>query len=82
MTTKDQELNQKRNSMELIIGKNYEVFSSRKGKFKMNLTHQDDAWATGVIIQGKAKAICSYNERMAGEEVTVRKELSSFTLIK
>ncbi len=66
---------------ELHIGKTYSVFSSRKGKFKMKLTDHDDTWATGVIITGKAKAILKDNERIAGEEITVRKELSSFTLV-
>lgn len=67
--------------MELRIGKIYDVSSSRKGKFRMRLTDQCETWATGIIISGKAKAICDYNEREEGEEITVRKELSSFTEI-
>lgn len=66
----------------LEIGKVYNVFSSRKGKFKMQLTSQCDTFATGIITKGKAKAILVENEVEKGEQVTVRKELSSFTPIK
>lgn len=66
----------------LEVGKKYKVFSSRKGKFTMQLTQQCDTWASGIIIKGKAKAILPENEVEKGEEVTVRKELSSFTLVK
>lgn len=65
----------------LEIGKIYDVFSSRKGKFRMKVTHQDDTWATGVITKGKAKAILAYNEVEKGEEVTVRKSLTTFTAV-
>ena len=65
--------------MEPQIGKIYDVFSSRKGKFRIKVTSQCETWATGIITKGKAKAICEYNERERGEEITVRKELSSFT---
>lgn len=67
---------------DLEIGKVYDVASSRKGNFKMKLTYQDDTWATGVITKGRAKAILKYNEVEQGEEVTVRKELTTFTLSK
>lgn len=67
--------------MELEIGKIYDVVSQRKGKFRIKLTRQCDTWATGIIIKGKAKAIFEYNERKKGEEITVRKELSSFTQV-
>jgi hypothetical protein len=65
----------------LEIGNVYNVFSSRKGKFRMKLTEQCDTWATGIITKGKAKAILAENEVEQGEQVTVRKELSSFTPI-
>ena len=65
----------------LEIGKIYDVFSSRKGKFRMQVTHQDETWATGVITKGKAKAILAYNEVEKGEEVTVRKSLTTFTAV-
>ena len=64
--------------MELKIGKIYDVVSVRKGKFRFKLTDQCKDFATGVIIEGKAKAILEYNERSEGEEVSVRKELTSF----
>ena len=66
------------NDQILEIGKIYNVFSTRKGQFRMKLIHQDETWATGVIIQGKAKAILPYNEVKKGEEVTVRKSLTTF----
>ena len=65
----------------LEVGKIYDVVSQRKGKFKMKLTHHDETWATGVITKGKAKAICAYNEVEKGEEVTVRKSLTTFTAV-
>lgn len=68
--------------MELEEGKIYDVFSSRKGKFRFKLTSQNETWAIGIIIKGKASAIYSYNERYKGEEITVRKELSTFTEVK
>ena len=63
----------------LEIGKIYDVFSNRKGKFRIQLIQQDETWATGIILKGKAKAILSYNEVEKGEEVTLRKSLTSFT---
>jgi hypothetical protein len=65
--------------MKLQINKIYDVFSNRKGEFRIKLTSQCETWATGIIIKGKAKAICEYNEREKGEKITVRKEFSSFT---
>ena len=65
----------------LEIGKIYDVFSSRKGKFRMRVTHQDETWATGVITKGRAKAILAYNEVEKGEEVTVRKSFTTFTAV-
>jgi hypothetical protein len=64
----------------LEVGKIYNVISQRKGNFKMKLTSQSEEWATGIITKGKAKAICSYNEVEEGEEVTVRKSLTTFTV--
>ena len=68
--------------MELGIGKIYDVNSSRKGDFRIKLISQCETWATGVIIEGRAKAINEYNERERGEEVTMRKELTKFTEVK
>lgn len=68
--------------MRLEKGKIYNVASSRKGKFKMLLTFQDETWATGIITEGKAKAILSCNEVNENEKVTVRKSLTEFSLSK
>ena len=65
--------------IELQIGKIYDVFSSRKGKFRMKITGQCEVWAWGIITEGKANAICEYNEREKGEDITIRKSLSTFT---
>lgn len=66
-------------NIELSIGETYKVFSNRKGKFRMMVTEISDDFVTGIIISGKAKAIMQYNERLTGEEVTVRKSLTSFS---
>ncbi len=68
--------------MEIEIGKIYDVFNSRKGKFRMKVSSYDETWVTGIITKGKAKAINAYNEVWKGEEVTVRKELTSFTIVE
>ncbi len=65
----------------LEVGKIYDVVSQRKGKFTMQLTIQDETWATGIITKGKAKAALLYNEVEKGEEVTVRKSFTTFTLV-
>ena len=59
---------------ELILGKKYNVASTRKGKFTGLLTHSDDTWATFEITGGKATAMLPENEREKGEDVTVRRE--------
>ena len=63
----------------LEVGKIYDLVSQRKGKFRVQLTYQDETWASGVITKGKAKAILDYNEVEKGEEVTVRKSFCTFT---
>ncbi len=65
----------------LELGKTYKVNSSRKGKFQFQLTSQCETWATGIITKGKAGAIMPYNEVEKGEEVTVRKFLTSFEVV-
>lgn len=42
------------NEQTLIIGRTYLVNSQRKGTFMMRLVSQDDTWATGEIVAGKA----------------------------
>lgn len=65
----------------LEVGKIYDVVSQRKGKFRMQLTHHDETWASGIITTGKAKAILAYNEVEKDEEVTVRKSFTTFTAV-
>lgn len=71
----------KMENQNLEVGKIYDVVSQRKGKFRMQLTHHDETWASGIITKGKAKAILAYNEVEKGEEVTVRKSFTTFTAV-
>lgn len=68
-------------NQKLEIGKIYDVVSQRKGKFRIQLTHHNETWASGIITKGKAKAILAYNEVEKGEEVTVRKSFTTFTAV-
>ena len=51
----------------------YAIHHSRKGKFSIKITGQDDEWLSGLIVAGKAKAMLAYNELEAGEDITIRK---------
>ena len=66
-------------SKQLNIGKAYKVNSSRKGEFIGIITKFCDTWATLLITKGKASALLDYNERDAGETVTVRRSFCTFT---
>ena len=66
----------------LEVGKTYKVNSSRKGRFQMKVTYQDETWVKGIITDGKASAIMKYNEVEKGEEVTVRKSLTRFEAVQ
>ena len=61
------------------VGKIYVVKSQRKGTFIMRITVVNDEWVTGEILTGRAKAIMEYNEREAGDEITVRRSMTVFT---
>lgn len=61
------------------VGQTYRVTSSRKGTFTGIVTQMDDTWATVLITNGRAKAMLDYNERDAGETVTVRRSFCTFT---
>ncbi len=37
-----------------------------------SITGQDDTWTTGVITGGRTRAMCDYNVREKGENVTCR----------
>lgn len=65
---------------EIVVGKPYKVVSRRKGTFTGIAASVSDEWVTVLITRGKAKAMLSYNEREAGEEITVRRSLTAFTL--
>ena len=58
--------------MQLENGKTYLVKCRRKGTFVMRVDGQDKEWAHGVVVGGKARAMLDYNERTAGDEITVR----------
>lgn len=65
------------------IGKHYDVCHTRKGKFQIEVTHEDSEWITGILIHGKPKLISSIisNGISKGEEITIRKSMSRLTLI-
>jgi len=64
------------------VGKTYRVVSSRKGAFTGTITKIDDTWAEVLITNGRAKAMMEYNERDAGETVTVRRSFCTFTPVE
>lgn len=66
-------------NIEPQIGKEYQVNHSRKGKFCALVKTVSGEWATLELTAGRAKAMCSYNEVEAGEEVTVRLSHCKFT---
>lgn len=62
------------------IGKIYNVNHNRKGKFVCQVTEVNGEWITGTIIEGMAHALCDYNEKFEGEEITMRDSLCTLTL--
>ena len=69
-------------SVDIKVGQIYRVTSSRKGTFVGILTRFDATWADVLITSGKAKAMLDYNERDAGESVTVRRSFCTFTPVE
>ena len=65
--------------MDLKIDTTYVVNHSRKGTFTLKITNIDDTWITGTIVEGKTRAIMSYNEKEIGEKITIRKSFCNFT---
>ena len=61
------------------VGKTYHISSRRKGEFTGIVTRLDDTWADILVVSGRARAMLPYNEREAGETVTVRLSFSTFT---
>ena len=64
-----------------MIGKNYTVSHSRKGKFNIHVIHEDSTYVGGRIIKGSADAFLVENKREAGDTIAIRKSLCSFTEI-
>jgi len=63
----------------LEIGRAYNVNHSRKGKFVMIVESQDETWVHGTVVSGVAKATMDYNVKEEGEEISLRKELCTFS---
>ena len=53
-------------------GKIYRVRHSRKGIFTVKITGTEGEWVHGVIWHGMAKAMLNYNEKLEGDEITMR----------
>lgn len=58
---------------EYKIGGVYDVNHSRKGKFTIRVMWEDEEWVAGSIVRGTAQALCNYNVKETGEEITLRK---------
>jgi hypothetical protein len=58
----------------LEVGKTYRVSTARNGTFCLRVVSSDDTWTEGVITDGTASAMMSYNVRHEGEAVTLRNE--------
>jgi hypothetical protein len=54
------------------VGKVYEVSHSRKGEFQMRVVSVSGEWVEGVVTNGRANAMLSYNEKYAGDAVSLR----------
>ena len=69
-------------SNNLKIGKEYLITHNRKGKFQAVVKGFNSEWVTIEVTKGKAGAALEYNERFAGEEMTVRKGFCRFSEIQ
>lgn len=56
----------------LKVGDYYEVRHQRKGNFIMRITDLRGEWIEGVITEGVATALMSYNVKREGDSVTIR----------
>ncbi len=61
------------------VGKVYEVSHNRKGDFQMRVQSVSDGWVSGIVTNGRANALLSYNEKHAGQSITVRASFCKFT---
>lgn len=69
-------------SNNLEIGKEYLITHNRKGKFQAIVKDFNSEWVAIEITKGKAGAALEYNERFAGEKMTVRKGFCRFSEIQ
>lgn len=69
-------------AQQIEVSKTYKVVSQRKGTFIGVATDVSDEWVTVLITSGKAEAMLDYNVREQGEQVTVRRSLTTFTLLE
>ena len=67
------------NEITFHVGQNYKVNHTRKGKFNITLTSEDEVWISGKIIEGYADAIHDNNIRIEGDTITFRKSLCEIT---
>jgi len=54
------------------IGKTYKVINSRKGTFFMRVTELSGDFISGIVVDGFARALMSYNVAYVGDPVSVR----------
>lgn len=62
----------------LEVGKVYKIDHCRKGRFTCKIESVGDVWATGLITEGETRALCEYNVKETGEEVTFRISFATF----
>lgn len=61
------------------VGKTYEIYHSRKGKFAIKVISDDGEWLDVEIVSGTAKAMLRGNVAFAGDLLTLRKgHINSF----
>lgn len=66
--------------IEIRLNKIYEVNHSRKGRFIIRITRQDEESVTGILQAGKPKMMNPDNEIDDGEEITLRKSFCTFAV--
>lgn len=65
-----------------IVGKTYKITHSRKGRFTGKIVACGEEFCDILITEGRAGAICEYNEREEGEVVSSRIEFCKFEEIE
>jgi hypothetical protein len=68
--------------MNIKKNKTYIVDHSRKGLFTIRVESVEGEWVGGVIVSGKANALCESNIKRIGEKILIRKSLCKFTEVK